>query len=457
MRMKRTLSAAAAGLFYLGLFFFVPFLWEISTGILLFSLHFRKKERFLLRLALSLGTELLLGMPLFLLCYRLPIGLVSNGLCYLLLFGVALLLPFLCFEEPPVHLIQCAASGYMAQHVASQFSQTLWYNAQWNTLHSDAAFFALSALSRLAVVAGVYALLYLFFVRQTTRVALSDRENRSLLRLSVITLVVVILLSGVRDTYAAESMALMLVSRLFSVFCCVFLLYLRSGILEKGALEQEHAEMLRLHAIQQEQYEQRKETIELISIKCHDLKHRVERWEVLNGQVPQEELREMKRLVDIYDSAVKTGNETLDILLTERRLYCERHGIRLSCMADGGKLDFMPVGDICALFGNALENAVEAVSRLPSEEERVISVLMRERKGMLVITVDNAFLGELDFDGHLPKSTKGDSGWHGYGLKSIQLVAEQYGGQATVAVDELFHLTVLLPLPAQAARIRQKS
>ena len=155
----------------------------------------------------------------------------------------------------------------------------------------------------------------------------------------------------------------------------------------------------------------------------------------------------MKRLVGIYDAAVKTGNETLDILLTERSLYCEKHGIRLTCMVDGGKLDFLPVGDLCALFGNALENAVEAVSRLENEEERIISFLVRERRGMLVITVDNNYAGELEFDGGLPRTTKEEDG-HGYGLKSIRLVAEKYGGEATVMADGMFHLTVLLPLPA---------
>lgn len=446
--MKRILPRLAALLLSAAGFFITPFLWELTAGMLLFSLHFRKRRHFEARLALALGVELLAGAPIFYLCYFSDLWLVSNAACYLLLFGVSLALPFLCFDEPPTQLILCAASGYMVQHITSQFSQTLWRDtAQLAGLSESFRTLAAWALSRLALYALIYSLMYLLFARRTARTALSPRERRNLLRLSVVTLVVVVLLSSVRDAYAAESFALMIVSRLFSVFCCLFLLYLRSDILEKGALEQERLELRRLSAIQREQYEQRKENIELINVKCHDLKHRIERWERRDGQVPQEELREMKRLVGIYDAAVKTGNETLDILLTERSLYCEKHGIRLTCMVDGGKLDFLPVGDLCALFGNALENAVEAVSRLENEEERIISFQVRERRGMLVITVDNNYAGELEFDGGLPRTTKEEDG-HGYGLKSIRLVAEKYGGEATVMADGMFHLTVLLPLPA---------
>lgn len=265
--------------------------------------------------------------------------------------------------------------------------------------------------------------------------------------LSVGTLVVVLVLSSVRDAYAEESHVLMVVSRLLSIFCCVFLLYIRSEVLERGESEREREELCRLWELEQERYEQSRENIELINIKCHDLKHHIEGWEQRIGQAPQEEIQEMKRLVSIYDSTIKTGSDILDTLLTERSLYCEKHGIQLFCMVDGKKLSFMQVGDICALFGNAIENAIEAVCKLDNQEERRISFQARESRGMLVITIDNSFSGPLEFENGLPKTTKGSASWHGYGLKSIQRVAEKYGGQATVLVDELFHLTVIIPFP----------
>lgn len=425
-----------------------PFLFKLMIGSLLFSTRFRRKNRFWLRLSLIFGFELLLGVPICLLCYSSGWWPIRNTLCYFLLFLLILPVLFTAFDEPPTTLILCAVSGYMTEHISAQCLQMLeWWNPEaW--MFTPEAFFSVYVAQVLAF-AFVAAVIYILFARRTTYAVQSKTVERRMFWLSLVTLLVVLALSSARDAYAEESFALMVVSRLLSIFCCFFLLYIRTEVLEKSQLELEHEELRRLYELDRERYEQSRENIELINIKCHDLKHRIESWEQRDGQVPPEEIREMKQLVGIYDSTIKTGNDTLDTLLTERSLYCEKQGIRLSCMVDGKKLSFMPVGDICALFGNAVENAIEAVSRLERPEDRCISFQVRENRGMLVVTIDNNFSGSLEFEDGLPKTTKGESGWHGYGLKSIQRVAEKYGGQATVLADEMFHLTILIPLPEQ--------
>lgn len=425
----------------------ISFLLELFAGDLLFAARFRKKAHIILRCIMSLAFEVILGIPIYLLCYSNGSWIIQNTLYYLLLFFVSLIVLFCCFDEPPLTLVSCGVSGYMAQHIGSQIYQMLWssqLSAHFGAELSRLLFFY---ITQVLVYGSIYVLVYYLFARKAFQASLSRQTNRNLFYLSVTTLFVVTILSSVRDSYADESFALMAVSRLFSIFCCVFLLYLRSGILAKNAMEQEREALLRLHALEKEQYEQRRENIELINLKCHDLRHRMEVWERQGGKADPSALQEMKQMIGIYDAAVKTGNETLDTILTERSLYCERHGIHLSCMADGGKLCFLTEGDICSLFGNALENAIEAVSKLEHPEDRNISFQVRESRGMLVITVDNYFSGQLSFDGPLPQTTKEDSGYHGYGLKSIQMVAEKYGGSVIVSADDMFHLTVLLPLP----------
>lgn len=428
------------------------FLLKLLAGELLFSAHFRRKSRFMFRLGLAFAAALLVGTPIFTLCYFSGLWFIQNTLCYLLLFLLSLVVLFAVFEESPTTLILCAVSGYMTEHISSQCLQMLkWWNPKvWMLEEKDLGkvFYIYTAQLLLFVLVAV--LVYFLFARRTTWCVHSKTVERRMFWLSVVTLLVILALSSVRDAYAEESFALMVVSRLLSIFCCVFLLYIRFGVLERSQMEQEAEELRRLYEQEREQYEQSRENIELINIKCHDLKRRMEVWEHRDKPVLPEEMQEMKRLIGIYDAAVKTGNDTLDTILTERSLYCEKEGIRLSCMADGEKLSFMPVGDICALFGNALENAIEAVSKLEQVEDRNISFQVRESRGLLVITVDNCFSGPLTFEDGLPKTTKGESGWHGYGLKSVRRVAQKYGGQVTVQADEMFHLSVLIPMPGQA-------
>lgn len=75
-------------------------------------------------------------------------------------------------------------------------------------------------------------------------------------------------------------------------------------------------------------------------------------------------LDEISREVGVYDSVVKSGSDAPDTILTGKSLYCEKHGITLSCIADGRALDFVEPTDPHSFFGNALDNAIEVVERL---------------------------------------------------------------------------------------------
>ena len=103
--------------------------------------------------------------------------------------------------------------------------------------------------------------------------------------------------------------------------------------------------------------------------------------------------------------------------------------------------------DIYSLFGNALDNAIEAADDISDPERRLIDVSVRRMGQMAVIQVRNFFEGELRREGGSLGSTKG-GGLHGYGTKSMRLVAERYGGSITFdARDGLFRVHVLLPIP----------
>lgn len=443
--MKKYTYRILIGVVGLLTFVCIPFLFEILLGTFLFTLHAQRKEKFEKRLLASAAVAFLLSLITFRACYASNVWFVKTILCYLLVFIFSLLVPFTCYEERTVNLLFSAVSGYMVQHIGSQFLQMFWSSDM--LVETSNTMLLLFLVCQFICYGILYFLIYWFFLRKTRGVQLPDGMNRDFLGVAIMTLLVVLILSGVRDSFAEESFILMAVSRLYSVFCCVFLLFLRWGMLERIVSEQEKEQMIHLHALQREQYEQSKKNIEMINIKCHDLKHRVGQWEQQGGWVDPEEICQVKNMIGIYDSVVKTENETLDVILTERSLYCEKHGISLACMVDGSKLNFMSTSDICALFGNALENAIEAVLKLENKEDRIISFQVRQNRGMLIVTVDNYFSGRMNFVQDLPETTKKDPENHGYGLKSIRMVAEKYGGEMTVMTDEMFHLTILLPLP----------
>ena len=155
----------------------------------------------------------------------------------------------------------------------------------------------------------------------------------------------------------------------------------------------------------------------------------------------------MEDVISIYDSAVETGNKTIDIILTEKSLMCNKNHIKLTCIVDGGALSFMAEQDIYSLFGNAIDNAVEALSQVEDEEKRVVGIIAK-RKGMFVSLQFYNYCSQTpQFSGGLPVTTKADKQYHGFGMKSIRMIAQKYGGEMDVSVEnQVFNLRLLFPL-----------
>lgn len=196
------------------------------------------------------------------------------------------------------------------------------------------------------------------------------------------------------------------------------------------------------------QYKQSRESIDLINYKYHDLKHQIaylrseedpeKRAEFLNRM--EEEIRQ-------YDAQNKTGNKVLDTILTAKSLYCAKHDIGITCVADGTLLDFMDVMDICSIFGNALDNAIECERKIEDKEKRLIHVTVSRQKNFLLLRFENYCEEIPEYKGEYPVSTKKEKEFHGYGLKSIRYTIDKYNGALNISTeDNWFMLKILIPV-----------
>lgn len=252
--------------------------------------------------------------------------------------------------------------------------------------------------------------------------------------------------TNVFNTLAADDLtgSTYTVFALFDLVNCVFLLALLREIVDRERAEEDSNVLQRLLEQQKAQMEQSKETIDLINVKTHDLKKQLAAF---GDRIDPDEIEELNGLVDIYDSSVRTGNEALDVLLKQKALTCERRHIPFNRMVDGRPLSFMRPTDIYALFGNAIDNAIEANDGMADDAGRYIDMDVRCRRGMLAIRVENPYAGHLDFSDGLPRTTKGDDRYHGFGVRSIWMIVERYGGTMAIDADGgVFRLTALIPL-----------
>lgn len=128
-----------------------------------------------------------------------------------------------------------------------------------------------------------------------------------------------------------------------------------------------------------------------------------------------------------------SGDATVNAVLTAKESRMRQCGISFHAKVDiPGELPFEKP-DLCALFANVLDNAVEACAS-HGADQRQVELNARAAKGILAVEARNPFEGQLS--GSLPGTTKADTENHGYGLRSVQQIVKKYGGSMELRQEE---------------------
>lgn len=360
------------------------------------------------------------------------------------------------FHESLINIFYCAIAGYTTQHIAYEIYDLVVVAANINDGMPLGSYgggnFALNTnpfviVLMLYIYGMVYWLSYLFCASRIKKWEIFRLRKNSLFILSVF-IVLIDIVCGAIVTYSTGdnfNKTHMIMLYAYNIACCLLALYIQFELPLRKKLEKDLDIVNQLRVEERDQYAISKENIELINMKCHDLKHQIRN---ITGKetIPIDTLREIENVVAIYDSSVKTNNAALDVILTEKSLICNKNNITLSCIVDGEKLDFMSDADQYSLFGNMLDNAIEAVGKLDGDK-RTIGLSVKAVQSLLSINIHNYYEGEIRFERNLPLTTKKDKDFHGYGMKSIRMICEKYHGQMSIKTDNnIFNLNMIIPL-----------
>ena len=338
-----------------------------------------------------------------------------------------------------------AVCAYAAEHLMNVSAIILqWLGEIWLDIPKD------SSVMHLAIYLEILVLLEFAVFRHLQQNGTLRLKTRSTLIYGlVLFLIVSVLYQKVLYSGVTTQGGTVLYAMLYDILCCSFFLLLQvSG--QRSARLQEDLDVERLlRKRQAEQYTLTRDNIALIERKCHDLKHQVAALRSIeNPEIRERSIGEIEQAVEIFGAVMKTGSDVLDTVLTDKYLYCEQHGISWTCMADGSKLDFMDPVDLYILFANALDNAIEAVQALPDPERRAIRVTVYSKFNMAFLQIENDFDHPLEFREDMPKTTKRDDAYHGFGLRSIRHTVEKYGGTMQIQTEEqVFSLHIVIPIP----------
>lgn len=428
--------------YYQYLYFF-NFSIQLFIAEAFFALHLPRRSHFPARAAAALALYFGVGYGYVALFRTLPGNPYALSILhYMLLFCASLLLLRCCFRAGFREVLFVGTAGYAVQHITYALTAVL-RTAVRQTFGADAippVFNELVLGILVYILAGLIA--YWLLVHPNVKGGELRAGDSRMLLLSLAVLSGSVTLSIFADSIGVREAVV--ICRLYAALSCTLGLVMQFNLSRSNRLETDNQILEYMLRQEKQQHETAKENIDIINIKCHDLKYQIARLEAMDDHAQRKaSIRELEQSVMIYDSMVKTGCDALDLVLTEKSLICDKRRIKLSSMIDGERLNFLATSDIYALFGNALDNAIEAVCKA-REEQRIISLKVSAEGDMLYIHLDNYCAEPPRFEGEFPVTTKDNNLFHGFGTRSIRYIVQCYGGDVRMGYsDHFFHLDIM--------------
>lgn len=133
------------------------------------------------------------------------------------------------------------------------------------------------------------------------------------------------------------------------------------------------------------------------------------------------------------DNRILTGNKTADLVVSSRKKICDEYGLSFSFEGSLQHLQGMAAPDICGLFANAYDNAIEACIPLP---DAYIHTKVHTTSNYTVIKISNPVSKKIFIRNNSIATTKKDMSFHGYGIDIMKRIAGKYKGSLTLKCDE---------------------
>lgn len=419
----------------------------ISEGIFLIGIS--RRPRFVLRIILSLAgyaaaaTGYYYFLRIFPGSFPVPYILLWIGLFFLSLCVIAV-----SFEIYPSELLFIGVGGYATEHTAFSIAKIIQYTTGMYAEKIGAVPEYL--LFRLLPYVAVAFFMYYAVVKKNNKQGEIGEKDIRLIQLALVILFTAVVLSGLTDTESVAGERGILrdvICPLYSIVCAILVIMIEFYFSRENRLTRERETMEQMLQMSYAQQKSSKNAIDIINIKCHDLKHQIGMLtKIDNDEERHQYIDEMRQAISIYDATYHTGCESLDYILREKTLLCDEYGISFSCMADGEAINFLHAPDIYALFGNILDNAVESAYKEKEAEKRMISLRINRQGKMVYIHVENTCPDKPEFIDGLPVTTKADKAQHGYGVRSIRYIVKKYQGEVRMqAKAGKFYLDILIP------------
>lgn len=235
---------------------------------------------------------------------------------------------------------------------------------------------------------------------------------------------------------------------IFIIISALFLFFICWGLLKYLLKQKELEQTIVKEALARKNYQE----VSRLQEDFKDLRHN------LNNQLlvvqyflekkefssAKKSLEEISRPIKSIEQLVHSGNEVLDMILNVKISQMRQH--KIQCTLECERIKGLPFDDIeiCVVFGNLLDNALEACEKM-EDEKRWMKLKMFEKGGIFGVQITNSMSGEREEKEGVYKSTKKDGEEHGRGLVKVKKIIEEKGGTIKIDVkDRCFSVMIFV-------------
>lgn len=283
----------------------------------------------------------------------------------------------------------------------------------------------------------------IFIQKETERVLIVQYLIYIVASAYVLVNIGVILFLGTQET---DSIAFrsMVVSAFFGICLNIYLFYLLDTFSENKELKYKIALYEKQEKINHEYYAKQADNYKTALAVIHDIRKHVKVLEELDQEGA---LRKVRDYANAFENMLSPllmrpycENAILNIIINDKMDFCMKNAIAFDVKVCDVDIDFMEQTDITTIFGNLLDNAVEACMGSGGGH---ITLEAGSFNGLIYVQIANSFSGEIRQDHRgFPLSGRGEQ--HGIGLRNVEKALEKYSGSMEFSAEnDKFTVTIL--------------
>ena len=287
---------------------------QLILSVFIFCLPLQRRRRF----PLMLAAALLCAAALFFCAVHIRIVwnvLATRFIMRLLQFCIPLVFVLFCYEGGLSMKLKTWCAGVATMEIAAAlftfllalFSVDERVTISFRGEHVDIWDWILYYVLHIAIYAATY---LLFGRKKPEELDRSGQKNTLLLVLGCVLFLTIP--DCISNEYRFDSYPLFLVNRVYLLALASFILAICTSIEFQSRYRTDMEILDQVLVEERKQYQQMKENMDMINLRCHDLRHQLDDY---SDRLTEREIGSLREAMDFYDSNIKTGCEVLDVVL----------------------------------------------------------------------------------------------------------------------------------------------